>query len=304
MHAYCQHCAKPSAIPLISVQISSTRLSVVAPQASPSSLAKTFLLWRRDGNRRIPLPPTVQFDFWSPSHSAAISFDNAPANIMLKTSPMVSSAASTTSTNSPNTLRRGHISTARSSISHDTPLATRQASSAPSQSISPSSLSRRPQASLNNDSVTSQSQQPINAPGPSAPPQSATSELSATGASESGLYPTTSNTTSASSSSGSSILSSSISDQNSQRPTASNKRRGSGAKLASELSGNQQDGSNSSSSKKSKPEEPPPKVLPLRYELCPIEDMVECIANMLTDLINTNDAIGTSSGGLTRFHSR
>lgn len=32
--------------------------------------------------------------------------------------------------------------------------------------------------------------------------------------------------------------------------------------------------------------------------------MVELIAHMLSELIATNDAIGTSGGGLTRFHSR
>lgn len=57
-------------------------------------------------------------------------------------------------------------------------------------------------------------------------------------------------------------------------------------------------------SKRARPDEPPPKVLPLRYEFCAVEDMVELIAHMLAELIATNDAIRISNGGLTRFHSR
>lgn len=47
-----------------------------------------------------------------------------------------------------------------------------------------------------------------------------------------------------------------------------------------------------------------PKVLPQRYELCPVEDVVVLIANMLGELIETNDALALRSGHLTRFHSR
>lgn len=57
-------------------------------------------------------------------------------------------------------------------------------------------------------------------------------------------------------------------------------------------------------SKRQRADDQPPKGLPQKYEFCPVEDMVELIANMLSELINTNDAIRTSSGGLTRFHSR
>lgn len=57
-------------------------------------------------------------------------------------------------------------------------------------------------------------------------------------------------------------------------------------------------------SKRAKPATPPPKVLPDRYELCAVEDMVELVAHMLAELIATNDAIRISNGGLTRFHSR
>jgi hypothetical protein len=56
--------------------------------------------------------------------------------------------------------------------------------------------------------------------------------------------------------------------------------------------------------KRAKPDTPPPKVLPDRYELCAVEDMVELVAHMLAELIATNDAIRISNGGLTRFHSR
>lgn len=56
--------------------------------------------------------------------------------------------------------------------------------------------------------------------------------------------------------------------------------------------------------KRAKPDAAPPKVLPVRYELCAIEDIVVLIANMLAELIETNDALAMRSGHLTRFHSR
>lgn len=56
--------------------------------------------------------------------------------------------------------------------------------------------------------------------------------------------------------------------------------------------------------KRAKPDVVPPKVLPVRYELCAIEDIVVLIANMLAELIETNDALALRSGHLTRFHSR
>ena len=56
-------------------------------------------------------------------------------------------------------------------------------------------------------------------------------------------------------------------------------------------------------SKRARTDAQPPKVLPQRYELCAVEDIVELIAHMLAELIATNDAI-MSSGSLTRFHSR
>ncbi|OAA67846.1 cyclin-dependent protein kinase regulator pho80 [Niveomyces insectorum RCEF 264] len=59
-----------------------------------------------------------------------------------------------------------------------------------------------------------------------------------------------------------------------------------------------------SGAKRAKPEAAPPKVLPEQYELCPVEDMVVLIANMLGELIETNDALALKSGHLTRFHSR
>jgi hypothetical protein len=57
-------------------------------------------------------------------------------------------------------------------------------------------------------------------------------------------------------------------------------------------------------SKRAKPATAPPKVLPLRYEFCPVEDMVVLIAHMLGELIETNDKLALKSGHLTRFHSR
>ncbi|KAI1844134.1 hypothetical protein JX265_011028 [Neoarthrinium moseri] len=62
--------------------------------------------------------------------------------------------------------------------------------------------------------------------------------------------------------------------------------------------------SQSSSPKRSKTAQGPAKVLPLRYELCDVEDMVVLIANMLSELIETNDSLAMKSGHLTRFHSR
>ncbi|KAI1210403.1 cyclin-domain-containing protein [Annulohypoxylon truncatum] len=59
-----------------------------------------------------------------------------------------------------------------------------------------------------------------------------------------------------------------------------------------------------STPKRSKPNECPPRVLPLKYELCEVEDMVILISNMLGELIETNDSIAMKSGHLTRFHSR
>ncbi|TQV91471.1 hypothetical protein V2A60_008882 [Cordyceps javanica] len=64
------------------------------------------------------------------------------------------------------------------------------------------------------------------------------------------------------------------------------------------------DGDSTQPAKRARPDEQPPKVLPIRYEFCPVDDMVELIAHMLNELIATNDAIRTTSGGLTRFHSR
>ncbi|RDA88794.1 hypothetical protein CP533_4024 [Ophiocordyceps camponoti-saundersi (nom. inval.)] len=59
-----------------------------------------------------------------------------------------------------------------------------------------------------------------------------------------------------------------------------------------------------SSSKRAKANEPPPKLLPRRYELCAVADVVELVAHMLAELMAANDAIRIASGSLTRFHSR
>ncbi|TDZ34751.1 Nuc-1 negative regulatory protein preg [Colletotrichum spinosum] len=62
--------------------------------------------------------------------------------------------------------------------------------------------------------------------------------------------------------------------------------------------------SSSSAAKRPKPTAGPPKMLPQRYEFCGVEDMVVLIAHMLSELIETNDALALRSGSLTRFHSR
>lgn len=46
------------------------------------------------------------------------------------------------------------------------------------------------------------------------------------------------------------------------------------------------------------------RVLPARYELCPVEDMVILIADMISELIETNDNLPLRDVVLTRFHSR
>ncbi|KAB5582628.1 cyclin [Coniochaeta sp. 2T2.1] len=58
------------------------------------------------------------------------------------------------------------------------------------------------------------------------------------------------------------------------------------------------------SPKRARAEAAPAKVLPQKYEFCQVEDIVVLIANMLCELIETNDALALKSGHLTRFHSR
>lgn len=47
-----------------------------------------------------------------------------------------------------------------------------------------------------------------------------------------------------------------------------------------------------------------PKVLPIRYELVAVEDMVILVAGMVSELIQTNDNLPLRDVVLTRFHSR
>ena len=56
--------------------------------------------------------------------------------------------------------------------------------------------------------------------------------------------------------------------------------------------------------KRVKSEQGSVKVLPAKYELCKVEDIVVLIANMISELIQTNDSLPLRSGVLTRFHSR
>jgi hypothetical protein len=60
----------------------------------------------------------------------------------------------------------------------------------------------------------------------------------------------------------------------------------------------------SSSPKRAKSAQMPVKILPARYEFCEVEDIVILIANMISELIQTNDGLPLRSGVLTRFHSR
>jgi hypothetical protein len=59
-----------------------------------------------------------------------------------------------------------------------------------------------------------------------------------------------------------------------------------------------------SPSKRAKEAPPVVKLLPRRYELCEIGDIVVLIANMISELIQTNDGLPLRNGVLTRFHSR
>lgn len=60
----------------------------------------------------------------------------------------------------------------------------------------------------------------------------------------------------------------------------------------------------SSPPKRTKSAKPAAKVLPARYELCDVEDMVILIADMISELIETNDNLPLRDVVLTRFHSR
>ncbi|KAI1418159.1 cyclin-domain-containing protein [Hypoxylon sp. FL1857] len=88
------------------------------------------------------------------------------------------------------------------------------------------------------------------------------------------------------------------------QPLSPNKRRKSQDFIRAHPSSSITASSQPNSPKRTKPNECPPKVLPLRYELCEVEDMVILISNMLSELIETNDLIAMKSGHLTRFHSR
>jgi hypothetical protein len=56
--------------------------------------------------------------------------------------------------------------------------------------------------------------------------------------------------------------------------------------------------------KRVRSEQPVVKVLPAKYELCAVEDLVTLIANMISELIETNDTLPPISRVLTRYHSR
>lgn len=86
--------------------------------------------------------------------------------------------------------------------------------------------------------------------------------------------------------------------------TSPSKRRGEEIEKYATAQAEAADDDSTQPAKRARPDDQPPKVLPIRYEFCPVEDMVELIAHMLNELIATNDAIRTTSGGLTRFHSR
>ncbi|KAI9863878.1 MAG: hypothetical protein M1813_003530 [Trichoglossum hirsutum] len=61
---------------------------------------------------------------------------------------------------------------------------------------------------------------------------------------------------------------------------------------------------NTLSSKRARPPRPAVKIMPARYELCDVKDLVTLISNMLMELVQFNDGIPLRDGRLTRFHSR
>jgi hypothetical protein len=77
------------------------------------------------------------------------------------------------------------------------------------------------------------------------------------------------------------------------------KRRQSSAGHSSATISNQKVGP-----KRARPAKAEVKVLPVKYEFCEVEDMVILIANMISELIATNDGLPLRTGVLTRFHSR
>lgn len=93
-------------------------------------------------------------------------------------------------------------------------------------------------------------------------------------------------------------------------PSSPNKRRGSSSGcIARTATGSSpqpatQSQSDAKPPKRPKTDEQQPKTLPIRYELCEVEDLVDMMVHMLEELIEMNGAIGLSSGSLTRFHSR
>ncbi|KAL2160900.1 hypothetical protein VTH06DRAFT_1098 [Thermothelomyces fergusii] len=87
-------------------------------------------------------------------------------------------------------------------------------------------------------------------------------------------------------------------------PASPSKRRMSQEPSSIRTSASEPSQNPSKEAKRAKPDTAPPKVLPLRYELCPVEDIVVLIAHMLGELIETNDTFALRSGHLTRFHSR
>lgn len=56
--------------------------------------------------------------------------------------------------------------------------------------------------------------------------------------------------------------------------------------------------------KRAKPARPAAKVLPIKYEHCEVDDIVVLIADMISELIETNDNLPLQDVVLTRFHSR
>lgn len=87
-------------------------------------------------------------------------------------------------------------------------------------------------------------------------------------------------------------------------PQSPNKRRNSQGPGSSVDEGSVVGQGTEALAKRPKADAAPPKLLPQKYELCATDDIVVLIANMISELIETNDALAMKSGHLTRFHSR
>jgi hypothetical protein len=229
---------------------------------------------------------------------------------MLKSSPILSSSANA----SPASFRHAHSTNSRADSSTVLPLAPHRTSSrsASSGSVSvASSVSSRVKNHESTDTMSvsssprrqSAQNHPL-LPPPSPRPRPMAKDSAATSPTIAPPAPTAASASAASTSIPTSTITKSSSADSALSP---NKRRSSPAQKDA-VNQTPESGPStqtpSISLKRVKTDEQPPKVLPAKYELCPVNDMVELISQMLAELIATNDPIQMTTSKLTRFHSR